>query len=202
MSCGLPSRRASLTYWLFGRPRLSHGLFNVSLAFTVAADFRPAKATTWCCLRAALTQFLCSHAPVRAGAESSFLIYAQRSPLAEAVYRSFIGFVKFDPRDGTAGDKEVRSFVVRNVGVKDQAIDVRCTLWPSHEDVELAKGDVVLVEGKFTVNKAKDKDGVLQTYFNLSVSNILVLGSAEAGTEKAASATESGVNEPDDEIPY
>jgi hypothetical protein len=124
--------------------------------------------------------------------------------LAEGkTYRSFAGFVKFDPREGTAGDKEIRSFVVRNIGVKDQAIDVRCTLWPSHEDVDVAKGDFVAVEGAFTVNKANDKSGTPQTYFNLSVSNIVILGSSEGGAPKAT--TNSGAaDEPDadDDIPY
>lgn len=117
-------------------------------------------------------------------------------------YRSFAGFVKFDPREGTAGDKEIRSFVVRNIGVKDQAIDVRCTLWPSHEDVDVAKGDFVAVEGAFTVNKAKDKSGEAQTYFNLSVSNIVLLGSSEVGAAKPAQKSDDASEPDDDSIPY
>ena len=100
------------------------------------------------------------------------------------MYRSFTGFVKFDPREGEAGGKDIRSFVIRNVGVKDQAIDVRATLWPSHEHVELEQGDFVGVEGKFSVNKTKDKDGDPITYFNLSVSNIIVLGKGDRGVRE------------------
>lgn len=96
------------------------------------------------------------------------------------VYRSFIGFVKFDPREGEAGGKDIRSFVLRQVGIKDQAIDVRATLWPSHEHVEIAQGDLVAVEGKFTVNKT-EKDGEKVVYHNLSVSNIVVLGEGDRG---------------------
>ena len=86
--------------------------------------------------------------------------------------------------------------------MKEQAIDVRCTLWPSHEDVEIAQGKLVAVEGKFTVNQA-DKDGEKVTYFNLSVSNIEVLGSGNSGTRTATTRDDAG-NEPDDtdDVPY
>lgn len=123
------------------------------------------------------------------------------------VYRTFTGFVKFEPRDGEAAGKPIRSFVLRATGVKDQAVDVRSTLWPSHDDVELEQGDAVIVEGKFTVNKAKDKAGDQQTYFNLSVSNIINLGPGNRGerveTENTGGNASAGdQNPPDDEIPY
>lgn len=121
------------------------------------------------------------------------------------MYRSFQGFVKFEPRDGDAAGKAVRSFVIRNIGVKEQAIDVRCTLWPSHDSVEIEQGDLVTVEGKFTVNKAKDKAGEQQTYFNLSVSNILVLGMGNRGERVETENTGRGNDEEpvaEDDIPY
>jgi single-stranded DNA-binding protein len=119
-------------------------------------------------------------------------------------YRTFTGFVKFDLNDGDAAGKPVRSFVIRQAGVKDQALDIRCTLWPSHDSVELEKGDAVLVEGKFTVNKAKDKQGDPQTYFNLSVSNIIVLGPGDRGerVETANTSTDDDPAAADDDIPY
>lgn len=121
-------------------------------------------------------------------------------------YRTFLGYVKFEPREGEAAGQDVRNFVIRSIGVKDQAIDVRATLWPSHEDVEIEQGDAVLVEGKFSVNKST-KDGEEQTFFNLSVSSILNLGqgnkgvrteTANTGGKKKATADEAA----DDDIPY
>lgn len=101
------------------------------------------------------------------------------------IYRSFHGFVKFDPREGEANGKDIRTFVIREVGVKDQAVDVRATLWPSHEHVELKQGSLVTVEGKFTVNKTVDKKtGEPVTYFNLSVSNIKVFGEGDRGVRE------------------
>lgn len=122
------------------------------------------------------------------------------------VYRTFIGFVKFKPREGEAAGQDVRNIVIRSVGVKDQAIDVRVTLWPSHEDVEVEEGDAVLVEGKFSVNTAS-KDGETTTYFNLSASSILNLGqgnkgvrseTANTGAKKKSTKDEAA----DDDIPY
>jgi hypothetical protein len=122
-------------------------------------------------------------------------------------YRTFLGFVKFDPEEKDAGGKDVRSFVIRQAGVKEQALDVRATLWPSHDHVALEKGDAVLVEGKFTVNKAKNKDGDLVTYFNLSVSNIVNLGPGDRGEREETTNTgraKAADTEPDDtdDIPY
>ena len=111
------------------------------------------------------------------------------------VYRSFIGFVKFEPREGEAGGKPIRSFVIREVGVKDQAIDVRATLWPSHDHVELDQGTLVAVEGKFSVNKT-EKDGEKVVYHNLSVSNIVVLGEGDRGTR--AESTDDDVDDDDE----
>lgn len=105
--------------------------------------------------------------------------------MAEKQYRSFIGFVKFEPREGEVelrdGDVAVRNIVVREVGVKEQAIDVRATLWPSHDHINVEQGDLVAIEGPFTVNKGKNKDDEPVTYFNLSVSRIINLGPGDEG---------------------
>lgn len=100
-------------------------------------------------------------------------------------YRSFQGFVKFPPNENEVEvrgeDVTIRSFVFRASGVKEQAIDVRATLWPSHEHVEVEEGDFVAVEGSFDVNKGKDKEGEPVTYFNLSVTRIKNFGPGDAG---------------------
>lgn len=114
-------------------------------------------------------------------------------------YRSFIGFVKFEPKEAEAGGKDVRQIVLREVGVKDQAIDVRATLWPSHEHVEVNQGDLVAVEGKFTVNKKNTDDGTI-TYFNLSVSRIVNLGASDPGVREET--VNDGSDEDDDTDAY
>lgn len=119
------------------------------------------------------------------------------------VYRTFIGFVKFEPREADAQGKTVRNIVLREAGVKDQAIDVRATLWPSHEHVDVEEGDLVVVEGKFTVNKVKDKETKEEkTYFNLSVSRILNLGQGDAGVRPDTENTDDDEPADDDDIPY
>lgn len=117
--------------------------------------------------------------------------------MADNPYRSFAGFVKFDPRDGEAAGKDVRSFVFRATGVKDQAMDIRATLWPSHEHVELEQDDFVAVEGKFSVNKTK-KDDKPVTYYNLSVSKIVVLGKGDGGVQEDSVNTDSDTEDDDE----
>jgi hypothetical protein len=115
--------------------------------------------------------------------------------LADNVYRTFTGFVKFEPKEAEAGGKDVRQIVLRNVGIKEQALDVRATLWPSHASVAVEQGDLVTVEGKFTVNKTEDK-----TYFNLSVSRIFNFGAGEEGEREET--TNGGSNDADDDESY
>ena len=81
--------------------------------------------------------------------------------------------------------------------MKDQAVDVSCTLWPEFDGVSIAKGDAVLVEGKFSQRTAQGNDGRERTFNNLSVSNIVKLGKAETGR---AVGVENAV-EPD-ELPF
>jgi hypothetical protein len=119
-------------------------------------------------------------------------------------YRTLMGVVQFDPREAQAGGKDVRNITIRAHGVKDQSIRVSATLWPSHEHVAVDKGDFVVLEGAFTVNKG-EKDGEPVTYFNLSVSGILNLGPLDFGEQvervnTRAADTEDEVEE--DDIPY
>ena len=116
-------------------------------------------------------------------------------------YRSFQGFVKFEPNEGEAAGKDIRSFVIRNIGVKDQAVDVRCTLWPSHEHVEVEQGDFVAVEGKFSINK-KEKDGETVVYHNLSVSRIINHGAGDPGVREETTNGGSNDSTDDDDDAY
>lgn len=119
------------------------------------------------------------------------------------VYRTFFGVVQFDPREATAGGKDIRNITIRTTGVKEQSMRVSCTLWPSHEHVEVAKGDAVVVEGSFDVNKG-EKDGAEVTYFNLSVAGILNLGPLDFGEGyETTTRSSSKQDEPaEDSIPY
>jgi hypothetical protein len=125
--------------------------------------------------------------------------------LAESQFRTIAGVVQFEPRDGNAGGKEVRNITVRATGVKEQALKVGATLWPSHAHVAVDKGDFVVIEGKFTRNKGTNKDGEEVVYNNMSVTNILVLGTLDAGREVETVNTRDDADFPvadDDDIPF
>lgn len=126
-------------------------------------------------------------------------------------YRTIVGLVKYPVRTGevTVRDEEVqvRNFVVRQTGVKDQAIDVAATLWPSHEHVELEQGDFVVMEGKLTPRKGTKKDDegneIPTTFFNFSVAGIKVFGPLDFGDRDGGSTASSRAAETDDEdVPW
>ena len=101
-------------------------------------------------------------------------------------YRTILGAVQFDPRDGTAGGKAVRNITVQQAGTHDQALTWSVTLWPGHANFNVALGDVVVVSGKATQTTGTDKDGNPRIYNNLSATGILVLGTLDKGDENGA----------------
>jgi hypothetical protein len=58
---------------------------------------------------------------------------------------------------------------------------VSATVWPPHAHIKIEKGDVVMVEGKFSRNKGTDANGDEVVYNNLSVARLSVLGHADEG---------------------
>lgn len=127
--------------------------------------------------------------------------HAQRSNLAaeKKQYRTVMGIVQFEPREGEAGDKPVRNITVRQNGFGPTAVRVSATLWPSHAHVKVDEGDVVILDGSYTAKKGQDKNGNPITYHNLSVSKIAVLGKADGGSDSQTETTNGGVNDTDDE---
>lgn len=122
--------------------------------------------------------------------------------MAEGSFRTLAGVVQFEPREGTAGGKDVRNITIRTTGLKEQSMRVGATLWPSHAHVEVDKGDFVVLEGKFSRNQVKNKDGEAVTYNNLSVSSILVVGTLDDGEEIETTNAAGSSVDPDDDIPY
>lgn len=114
-----------------------------------------------------------------------------------------MGVIQFDPREGQAGGKDVRNITVRTAGVKEQSLKVGATLWPSHAHIEVGRGDFVVLEGKFSRNEGTNQDGVKVVYNNLSVTNILNLGTLDAGQEVETVNTDASADEvADDDIPF
>lgn len=117
-------------------------------------------------------------------------------------YRSVFGVVQFDPQDQEAAGKPVRRVVVQNVGFKEQSVRVYLTVWPSHGDVKIEKGDLVFAEGKYSQGKG-EKDGKSVTYHNVSVSRIAVLGAVNEGKRvETVNDGDDGDADGDDDIPF
>lgn len=119
--------------------------------------------------------------------------------MSDVQYRTFIGIVQFDPVDREAAGKPVRNVTIRQVGMKDQAQLVSITLWPNHEAIKVEKGDIVIVDGKFAVNKGKDGEGNPKTYFNVSANAFAVLGKADYGVETESTSGDGDAGDDDDD---
>lgn len=115
-------------------------------------------------------------------------------------YRTVIGVVQFDPQEREAGGKQVRNVAVGQVGFGQQAVRVSATLWPSHADFTVAKGDVILLEGTYTQGKG-DKEGQSVTYHNLSVMRAFNFGKVNEGVRIETTTDDSDPVDEDD-IPF
>lgn len=125
--------------------------------------------------------------------------------MAESQFRTVSGVVQFEPREGNAGGKEVRNITVRTAGLREQSVKVGATLWPSHAHIAVDKGDFVVLEGKFSQNKGTNQQGDPVTYNNMSVTNILVLGTLDAGRDDEPVNRRDDADFPvadDDDIPF
>jgi hypothetical protein len=116
-------------------------------------------------------------------------------------YRTVIGIVQFDPREGEAAGKPVRNIVVNQAGFKEQAVQVSATLWPSHADFEVAKNDIVVLEGKYTRTNST-KDGQPVVYNNISVARIGKIGEADAGVRVETDDNDVSDEPADEDIPF
>ena len=59
---------------------------------------------------------------------------------------------------------------------------VGATVWPSHAHVALKQGDVVTLEGAYNKRNTTDNEtGEERTFHNISVTRILVHGTADSG---------------------
>lgn len=122
--------------------------------------------------------------------------------MSEKQYRTVMGIIQFDPKDGEASGKNVRNIVVRNTGFKEQAQKVYVTVWPSHAEVPLAVDDVVIVEGTYTQGKGKNEDGSPRTFHNISANRIAKLGQAQRGTRVDVENVPADDAADDDDIPF
>lgn len=120
---------------------------------------------------------------------------------SEKTYRTVVGIVQFDPRDGEAAGKTVRNIVVNQAGFGPQAVRVSATLWPDHDHVKVRRGDVVVIEGSYTQAKKTKDDGEQATYHNLSVNRIAVLGRADDGAATETTSDDDFADE-DEETPF
>jgi hypothetical protein len=104
-------------------------------------------------------------------------------------YMTIAGIIQFDPRDRTAGGKDIRDVAVRSIG-NNKLVNI--TVWPENDDVPLSKGDFIVADGKFSQSMGQNKNGEQQTYYNLSA-NVIHNLTGSAPAPKSAKKTKAAV---------
>ena len=118
-------------------------------------------------------------------------------------YMTVAGVIQFDPRERTAGGKDIRDVAIRSIG-NNKMINI--TVWPENDDVPLSKGDFIVADGKFSQSMGQNKNGEQQTYYNLSANLIhnITGGSAPEpkSVKKTTKKSEESAASTGDEFPF
>ena len=112
-------------------------------------------------------------------------------------YITIAGIVQFDPRQRTAGDKQVRDVVIRAIGSNK---NFSVTLWPDKDNIPVGKGDFLVCDGKHSQSVGQNKDGEQVTYNNLSATTVIRI--AGEGTAAAPIATVAAPAATGDDFPF
>lgn len=112
-------------------------------------------------------------------------------------YITVAGVVQFDPRDRTAGGKQVRDVAVRSIANHKM---VSITVWPDNAGIPIAKGDFVVADGKFSQSQGQNKKGEQQTYYNLSATTFMNLTPGKAPSAGNSAASEAASSDPADDL--
>ena len=112
-------------------------------------------------------------------------------------YITIAGIVQFDPRQRTAGDKQVRDVVIRAIGSNK---NFSVTLWPEKANIPISKGDFLVCDGKHSQSAGQNKDGEQVTYNNLSATTVIRI--AGVGTAAAPIATVAAPAATGDDFPF
>lgn len=91
-------------------------------------------------------------------------------------YATVLGTVQWDVEPKVVNEKNIREFSIRSI-VSQQL--VRVTLWDQFANVQVKKGDAVIVDGEVKQNAGTDKQGNSVTYHNLTATNIAVIPAGE-----------------------
>lgn len=97
-------------------------------------------------------------------------------------YVTIAGIVQFDPRQRTAGDKQVRDVVIRAIGSNK---NFSVTLWPEKANIPISKGDFLVCDGKHSQSVGQNKDGEQVTYNNLSATTVIRIAGESGGQASA-----------------
>lgn len=93
----------------------------------------------------------------------------------------------------TNGGTRVREVVIKPMGATGNDVpNLRITVWPDFEEVEIGEGDLVAADGKFTTNTNGGK-----TYYNLSATALNVNGKKVG---KVTDGVENSVQEEDEDF--
>lgn len=85
---------------------------------------------------------------------------------------------------------------MQQTGFGPYAVRVGATVWPSHAHVALKQGDVVTLEGSYNKRTSSDEEGNERTFHNISVTRLLVHGTADSG-KREETTNDSSVDDDD-----
>lgn len=102
--------------------------------------------------------------------------------MSDKTYLTFAGVVQFDLKDRSTGAGDLREATIRLCNHPDGRM-VQVALWNnSFADLQVNKGDVLILDGTFTSRVVDKDDGTSNTYYNVTPTRVAVIPSV-SGTK-------------------
>jgi hypothetical protein len=114
--------------------------------------------------------------------------------VSDAQYVTALGFVQFDPQEREANGKTVTEFVIKTPGGDGK--NIRVTIWPETDLGEVAVGDFIAVDGKFTSSSYQSQDGSPKTSLQISATYVAKLGTSAPREDREVVVAKGGKKAP------
>jgi hypothetical protein len=116
-------------------------------------------------------------------------------------YMTVAGIVQFPARNREAAGKPVRDVTIRAIGNNKK---ISITVWPSHVDVPIEKGDFIVADGQYSQVPGQTKEGEPTTYHNLSAYALLRFPGSQDAQAAAPKKQEPApvADNTDDDFPF
>ena len=109
----------------------------------------------------------------------------------ETKYVVAAGIIQFDPQTREVNNQTVTDVTIKTPG--GEGTLVRVTLWPEFGSLKPEKGDWLAVDGKYSLNSFKDKNGNPRTQAQVSPTSVVLVPGVRKAEREVVGTTNAPI---------